>query len=526
MRFVRALVGALASLWTIAACSGVASAHPLGNFTINHMVKVRLIADHRIAVRYVLDMAEIPTFQIMRDRGITNDFTQAQLQAWSADELNIVRPLINIEADGVPLDLQGVTRTAMTRPGAGGLKLLYLSANFAADVPASAHRLSVRDATFPDRLGWKDIVIAPQTEPTNELRLYPSALIGSPRHLSFEEATLDVHGLTPIAQDPNAAITTAPTVSAARSNTLSDMLSKGTGNFAFVLLTLIAAVGLGALHAIEPGHGKTLLAISLVGARATVKQAAILAGALTVAHTAGVVALGAVLLVFSRYLVPEMVYPWITLLSGVAVAYIGARALANFLQRTYGVEHAHTHEHDRAHPHAHDHVHDETHGHHHHEAEHHQHDDGLDHAHSHGVPAGTKPLHFGAVVIAAMSGGVAPCPAALVVLLTALTLHQVAYGMIIIVAFSFGLAGVLTGLGIAVVRGAAWITQRPALDRLMRYGPLASACVITLIGSIMVGRGMSETLVRAPWFIVSALLLLAIAGYAITPKHQHAAQTA
>jgi ABC-type nickel/cobalt efflux system permease component RcnA len=120
-----------------------------------------------------------------------------------------------------------------------------------------------------------------------------------------------------------------------------------------------------------------------------------------------------------------------------------------------------------------------------------------------------------------MSGGVAPCPAALVVLLAAVALNQVAYGIFVIVAFSFGLAATLTGLGIAVVRGASWLQGRPQFERFVTYGPLVSATVISLIGAVMVGQGFAERGITVSPLLVSAITILAIAGYAFSHPFAH-----
>jgi ABC-type nickel/cobalt efflux system permease component RcnA len=127
-----------------------------------------------------------------------------------------------------------------------------------------------------------------------------------------------------------------------------------------------------------------------------------------------------------------------------------------------------------------------------------------------------------------MSGGVAPCPAALVVLLAAIALNQVAYGLFVIVAFSFGLAATLTGLGIAVVRGASWLHGRPQFERFARIGPLASAIVIATIGAIMVGQGFAQQGISISPLLVTPITALAIAGYAFShpPSFGAAAETA
>ena len=261
------------------------------------------------------------------------------------------------------------------------------------------------------------------------------------------------------------------------------MLARGPASPLVVLLTFLIAIGLGALHALEPGHGKTLLAVSLVGARATPKQALILALALTFAHTAGVLALGIVLLVLAQWIVPENVYPWVTLASGLLVASLGAAALSRYVKARRGLAHGHGHHH-----------------------------------HSHSLPA--APLSFKSVVLIAMSGNIAPCPAALVVLLTALTLHQVGYGLLVVVAFSLGLATALTGLGVAVVRGASWLSQRRSFDRLVHYGPPLTAVIIVSIGAVMIAKA-SAIVLQTPVVFVTLLVLGAITGYALSPGHTH-----
>ena len=244
------------------------------------------------------------------------------------------------------------------------------------------------------------------------------------------------------------------------------------------------------------------------------KQAAILAAALTVAHTAGVLALGLAINLLKSYFVPETIYPWITLVSGFAIAIIGARAVQRQLEQRRPLAHEHPHAHPGAHTHAHAHAHGDH---------HHHHGDDEAHAHSHAIP-GTAPLNFGGTVLAAMSGGIAPCPAALVVLLAAVALNQVLYGVFVIVAFSFGLAATLTGLGIAVVRGASWLQNRPAFNRFITYGPLVSALVIATIGAIMVGQGFAQQGVAVSPLAISAITALAIAGYAFSHPfgHRHA----
>lgn len=468
-----------------------AGAHPLGNFTINHLAVLRPSLA-QLRVHYVLDIAEIPTFQIMHASG---DWTPAQRRTWEAGEATLVANGLSIQADGIALPLHLERTSASTRPGAGGLPTLYWTGDYSAPLSHSA-AISVRDSVYADRrIGWKDIVLPGLTDPTDELRSYPSALIGSPRH--NDTAAFDVLpggrvGNVRVAGDADASWAPASIV---RASALSDLFSRSNQTPLLIFLTVLAAFGLGALHGLEPGHGKALLAFTLVGARASFKQAAILAGALTFAHTIAVLLLGA-LLFFAAGFATESLFTWITLISGAAVAVIGARALSVAVARA-----AHERDHTRAHAHgdAHDHQH-------HHDGD----------RHSHAIP-GSGPLHFPSAVVAAMSGGIAPCPAAIVVLLTALHLHRIGYGLFLIVVFSLGLAAILTGLGMAVVHGAAWLQRRSGFARLARIAPFVTAGVISIIGAVMLAQGLAERGIPIPGSATIAFTLFCVLAAAFFP---------
>jgi nickel/cobalt exporter len=496
----------------VLAVAGPAAAHPLGNFTVNHLTRITLDRD-ALDVRYVLDLAEIPAFTLDRSLDPHGTPSQATLERWAAAHAREVASQLDLNVDGRDVALVPVMSAVRARPGAGGLPTLYFTATYAAAIGAGAHRFTYRDRTEVGRLGWKDVVTGAQREPTDELRSYPNALIGSPRARTAIAAHVDAAG--GIAVDtsvPDASDAAAPaSAPLGRSNALSDVLAKGARDPLVVIGALLLAIALGALHALEPGHGKTLLAVSLVGARATPRQALVLASALTLAHTAGVLALGLVVLAATNWILPEQVYPWITLASGIVVTIIGGRALARELRRRLPFAHTHEHAHAQAHSHAHDHVHAPGHA--------HDHLDDEAHARAHAIP-GTAPLTFGSAVLAAASGNIAPCPAALVVLLAAIALHRVGYGLALIVAFSVGLAAVLTVLGIAVVRSAAWLVARPQFDRAARFAPLVTSFVIATVGAVMVGQGFAAQGIGVPVPVVAGLVLLAIVGYALA-WHQH-----
>ena len=505
LRSLNALV-CIAGLW-----AAPALAHPLGNFTINHLARVTASA-HALHVRYVLDIAEIPTFQIGQARGVTGVWNAAQLQSWATGELPLVSSGFHLAVDGRALPLSPIGATARVRPGAGGLPILYWIGTFDAPLGCEReHSIAIDDAVYSDRrIGWKDIVVGTETEPTSNLQSYPSALIGSPRRINATTFGVDSAGtIANVTHAEDASVQIASTPSFIPQTMLSDMFSNPHRTPWFVFITILAAFGLGALHAVEPGHGKALLAFTLVGARATGKQALVLALSLTFAHTAGVLLLGLVLF-FAVGFVSESIYPWINLASGIAIAIIGARTLQRYIATRRAGSHGHAHAHDGAAPHDHDHSHDHT--------------GDAAHGHSHAI-AGAQPLTFGNAIWAAMSGGIAPCPAAIVVLLAALRLHQVGYGIFIIVVFSLGLAAVLSGLGLGVVHGAAWLSKHSAYARIAPFAPLLSATVISVIGAWLLGQGFSQTGVNAPAALIAGIALAAIVGYAFAQHgHAHAIQ--
>ncbi len=494
MSFVRSVLVGIAML--LALCT-TADAHPLGNFTSNHLTRLTY-ASGALLIHYVLDDAEIPTFSLLRSLDAAGRPSPPALDRWGRLHAVEVENELSLSVDGTPAALQLVNSTVALRPGAAGLSTLYFTADYRVALPHGATHVAFADATLPGHIGWRDVVVSPASEPTDELRRYPNALIGSPRDVTAVELTLDGTQIARIARHTPAEVADAP--AQGRMNDLAAVLARNLSDPLVLLGALLIAAGLGALHALEPGHGKTLLAISLVGARATVSQALILASALTFAHTAGVIAFGIVVLAFARWIVPEQIYPWIALVSGIAVAVLGANALARELRRRRR-QRAET----RAERHAraaaaafaalaHDHatMDDEA------------------HARAHAI-GGTAPLTFRTAVMAAAAGNLAPCPAALVVLLAAIATHRIGAGLILIVAFSLGLALTLTLLGIAVVQGAAWLTRRPAFDQIARHAPLGTATIMCAIGAWMIGEAVAAQTAGVAPLTVAAAVLAAVA---------------
>ncbi|HEY1239180.1 MAG TPA: hypothetical protein VGF16_01435 [Bryobacteraceae bacterium] len=272
-----------------------------------------------------------------------------------------------------------------------------------------------------------------------------------------------------------------------------------------VLIGLAVAFGLGAVHALSPGHGKTIVAAYLVGARGTAKHAIFLGGMVTFTHTISVFLLGLVTLYLSEFVLPEKITPVLGAISGVSIVWIGAMLFLKRLKAARAHSHPHPHHHHPDHEHHHhDHGHAHAHGHehHHHDNDHghgvlvHDHGDG--HTHSH-VPQGD--ITLGSLIALGASGGLVPCPSAMVLLLSAIALGRVGLGLLLLVAFSLGLAGVLMGIGLVVLYAKHLLpdsekTSRHAAFRLI---PVASAAIIVCVGLIM--TGVSLGVIRPSGFL-------------------------
>lgn len=238
-----------------------------------------------------------------------------------------------------------------------------------------------------------------------------------------------------------------------------------------LLIAIAGAFMWGTLHAMSPGHGKTIVGAYLVGSRATLQHALFLGLTTTITHTIGVFALGLVTLFASEYILPEQLYPWISFLSGLMVIAIGLNLFISrlgntqFLKKTrFGHRHAGHHHHDHSHHHHHDHG--------------HSHDD-----HSHLPPgADGTPVTWRSLLALGISGGLLPCPSALVLLLSAIALGHVGFGLVLVLAFSLGLAGVLTGLGLLLVYAKQLFKKFPTQVRLASILPAVSALCVAGIG--------------------------------------------
>jgi nickel/cobalt transporter (NicO) family protein len=256
----------------------------------------------------------------------------------------------------------------------------------------------------------------------------------------------------------------------------------------------LAAVMLwGAGHALTPGHGKTIVAAYLIGSRSTPWHALYLGLTVTLTHTFGVFALGLIALFASQYVLPEQLYPWLGAVSGLIVVGLGGAMLWKrvrpLVERRVDNHHHDSHDHDHAPPHGYEHHHHHGHGHPHGHEHHHAHH----HGHSHLPPgADGSPVTWRSLLGLGISGGLLPCPSALVLLVTAVSMNRVALGMVLVLAFSLGLAGVLTTVGLLFVKGSRLVRRLPQVGAWGRVLPTASALVITVIGLWLTAEAFSR----------------------------------
>jgi nickel/cobalt exporter len=475
----------------------IASAHPLGNFTINHFTRIEVAADH-IGLHYVIDMAEIPTFQELQAIGLDlgGEPSLEKLNAYAERVARSYADGLLLAIDGEITPLKVVARNITLPPGAGGLPTLRLECDFVALLPpvslSATHRLLFEDKNMADRIGWREITVAPASgiavfnssalagSITNELRAYPAELLNAPldervAELSFSTGVIPA-GATPL-------LTRDGRHSKLSRDKLTELIAVPQLTPPIAILGLLIAGLLGGLHALSPGHGKAIVGAYLIGSRGTARHAALLGLTVTVTHTAGVFALGAITLFASHYVFPERLFPIISLISGTIVLTLG---LSLFVRRARSQsvlqqEHHHRHQHVYL-------------FHTHYEHDHHDHSHQHTH-HSHSLPgASADRVSWRSLLALGVSGGLLPCPSALVVLLSAISLDRIGYGLLLVTAFSLGLASVLTGVGLVFIY-ARQLLAYPALSsygRIAQALPALSALVIACVGAAICCQALAQ----------------------------------
>lgn len=477
---MRRLLAALASAGVLlVATAAIASAHPLGNYTVNRAVVVTVTPD-QVAIRYLIDMAEIPAFNEIAavDANADGTTAPAEQDAYAAKTCLLAGANLELSLDMRPAEVRTGELPAISFPeGAGGLHTLRLECSFVSDLPAgSTGTLVVADTNDDGHVGWHEVIVtaaggaritasdSPATSDSAYLTAYPADRLQTPPDVRRGRASFEATGGT----DGLSAAPAAPGVAPTANDPLAALIG-GELSPALVALALLLAAGLGAAHALSPGHGKTLVAAYLVGSRGTVRQAVALGLTVAATHTIGVLVLGVLVLVGGEVFLPERLIGWLTVISGGVMATLGGALVWRAIRRRQWPQDEHAH-----HEHAHH--------------EHPQHVHPHPHPHGHGArPA----LTVRSVAVLGVAGGMVPSASALIVLLAAVTTGRLVFGLALIAAFGVGMAVILGGIAAATTVAHGWLSDRldGGLPRLAsRIGglvPLGAGIVVAGVGLIL-----------------------------------------
>ena len=472
-------------LLSLALCMTL-NAHPMGNFSVNHYTRIA-VGPRGADLLYVLDLAELPTFEMLQQWKLERSSPREELDRKTADQARNWARHLKVTVNGRDVTPQFLSSELSFADGAGGLPVTRIAARLR--LPIAAGKLEFEDANYPDRAGWKEIVITSEKGASIEkatqgdrdrsqiLTAYPQdPTVAPPQDLrAAVEWSADVisakkptviapipQPAAPVMQSATATAPTPPQQSGAgtvvRGDYLSQMLHNRELTLGAMLIGVAVAFGLGAAHALSPGHGKTIVAAYLVGSRGTFKHAIFLGGMVTFTHTVSVFMLGFTTLFLSKYVAPEKISPVLEVVASLSIVWIGAMLL---FKRIRGLK-GHTHDH-----HHHDHVHGPG-------------------GHTH-VPEGD--VTMGSLIALGASGGLVPCPSALILLLGAIRFDRIGLGLVLLVAFSAGLAVVLSGIGLTVLYAKHFLpdTEKTRSHPAFRLIPVFSAGLILCIGLVMTG---------------------------------------
>lgn len=484
----------------------------LGNFTINQFCGLR-VERSSVNVHYVVVYGQLPALRELHDADANGDGVTSQ-----AERDAYVGTLAPGFADGLELRLDGartplhVTGWSSSLPNEQGGFSLRVDVDFIAQLPASitgAHTLLFTNRNYRDRLGWHEIVVNPaagvaifdtDAYDTSATGALSEALQALPEAGPLDERTvrmrLDADGAPPgaaaLGPRPQSAL---PAVKASanapgnklvsaengwitrRTRSLVDAISAPSLDPRVALWSLLGALLLGAVHALSPGHGKTIVGAYLIGSRGTPRHAVFLGLTVTLTHTIGVFALGLATFYASRFIVPERLFPILSFVSALLVLGMGlvllvqrGRAAGRALQDATGRRVPRFYPLGSAHSHAH--THDST-----------LHSHGGGPMHSHAPPGSRgERVSWRSLAALGISGGLVPCPSAMVLLLAAVALNKTAYGMLLVLVFSVGLALTLTAVGLTFLYARNRYSKRAAAARWPQLLPVASAATITLVG--------------------------------------------
>lgn len=447
-----------------------AASHPLGMSSMNRYLGVRLHAAE-LELDYLLDLAEIPAWSEIERLDADHDgrVTPAERDAWLDAFTPAAVAALRVEVDGAAVPLRSTFRALEAPPGQNGLSTLRVALELRAPLPPREDRaevsVRVRDPRFAERPGWRELAALPSPHarllrstlrpdvPRAGAALdYPTrALDRAPRD---DDATFTfARGATDPAASPMAR-SAQRRPGATDGARLVALLRDPARSPGFMLFALALAFALGAGHALAPGHGKALVGAWLLGVKGRARDALALGAVLTATHTASVFALGAFALVLERSVGSDKVLRALELMSGAMVVGV---ALAQLPGRVRALRTPAPVPEDVA---------------------------------AHAAAHAPREVTARALIAMGVSGGIVPCPGALVVLLAAISMRRTGFGVALLVAFSLGLATVLSAVGLLFVRARRWFDRVPGDGRALRALAVASSCAVLCLGAVIVAKAL------------------------------------
>ena len=523
--------------------SGVFS-HPFGYLRIDAVSQISISSD-KITLKYLLRLPEASAFSQLKIMDKNQDFiyTDEEKKSYLNQATEKVLQNISIKLNEQPLHIKTIDSNVIVNTGAGELSILKVNYLFETPIPEGLlrkgeNKLYFNDDNFTSTPGWKEIMVKGEdsvnilSAPEKPKNIKSAVCTKADIVFSSVKGSVTVNNSE--FSEPNIPETQGD-------NGLVGLITKEKLNLSVVLVALGLAVVLGALHAFAPGHGKTIVGAYLIGSRGTIKHAVLLGIIVTFTHTISVILLGVICLFAFKYVMPEKLYPWIGFSSGILISIIGIwlfiiRHKEAVASTEHGHSYDHGHEHDHSHGHEHDHSHDHSHKHDHehthehsqahshgHEHDHshdhshkHEHDHSHDHSHKHDhehrnheqghVDEAGGHYHGGkyhvhklpekitllSLIALGVSGGIVPCPDALVVLLSAVALNRIILGLLVIVAFSFGLAAVLIAIGIVMVTAGKMLEKYYPKKNFLNRVAAFSYLFIFILGLIIAIQSLTS----------------------------------
>ena len=539
-RWYRLLLGMTSVVVCIAAFPDTASAHPLGNLSVNHFHGL-VIQPDRFIDEAVVDTAEIPTAQTKGSLDTNRDGTTSpdELDQYGRSQCAALNAAVSVTVDGQPLRLTVSATSFVFRSGQASLPTGRLECTLEAPLDASVARsVTLADSFLSERVGWHEITAVgdgvtlvnspvPNESVSGRLENYPDDLLSSP--LSVKKVVLDVRpgagaSTTAAAPQPKERFTIRGlgpfnNVAERIDRSFNDLVGRKHLTVGVGLLAISMALVVGASHAMLPGHGKTVMAAYIAGTQGSVRDAVLVGTTVTATHTGGVLALG-LALTLSSSLAGEVVLGWLGLVSGLLIAALGIN-LVLYARRGDASWHGHSHG-PGGHTHAapvkrprddHRHPHDHAHSHDHHSHDHHGHGHGAVQTKRKGgstallvreparteiqvVEAPRKQVSRRGLLGMGVAGGLVPSPSALVVLLSAIALGRTVFGVILVIAYGVGMAGTLTLAGVLLVRLRDRFAERVRrgtgmVRRWTRWAPYGTASLVFIVGLGLAIRSLS-----------------------------------